>query len=478
MAEPTPSAPTPGTGASPARPRRRHAARLRLLISTERLNTPRAMAIFWISARLLVFTLWFVIFPSAQGDVVYYFGKIDNLFDLGPVQTLQEYPTPVIIFLALPWFLGLGTLWGYLIAFVAMMVALDLAFTVTLWRTGGRMRSQAVVFWTLFLVLVGPTGYLRFDLVTSVVAGWAIIAVLKQRPFLAGALAGLGAALKLWPALLWPALCGGPNRQKAQVSLGFFGMGGLLALASLAWAGWDRLLSPLSWQSDRGLQVESVWATIPMLLRGLGLGDYAVAVSRYQAFEIWGTGVRLWMSASDLAFVLGLAAAACAYLAWMVRGEGRLMESCALMLLVILVMIVTNKTFSPQYVIWLGGPVGAAFAVMGNRFPHSSSYRLDSTRLKRMATQLLGITALTTLVYPIGYAPLVRDLTAPLSWFRLPVTLVLVARNVLIVWLLISVLAWVWHFLRPAAFRSVRAHVQRIREQNAALLAATLAETS
>ena len=69
-------------------------------------------------------------------------------------------------------------------------------------------------------------------------------------------------------------------------------------MVSLLWAGWDRLVSPLGWQSGRGLQVESVWASIPMLARALGLGDYAVTISRFQAFEIYGSGVAVWTAAA------------------------------------------------------------------------------------------------------------------------------------------------------------------------------------
>lgn len=438
----------------------RLAMRLRRFFTSERLNSTRFLILFWVGARVLVFAIWLIFFPSTQGDVLYYFNRVDGLFQVGPEQTLQEYPTPVIWFLSLPWVLGLGTAVGYVAVFVVIVLGVDAAFTALLWHTGGRMRGQAVVFWTVFLLFVGPTGYLRFDLVTSVLAGGAIISVLRRKPGLAGALAGIGAAIKLWPALLWPALCGGPNRQKLQVSLGFFGMGGALALSSLLWAGWDRLLSPLGWQSDRGLQVESVWATVPMFLRGLGVGDYAVAISRYQAFEIWGTGVRIWMSFADVAFIAGLLATATAYVMWIWRGEGKLMESCALMLLVILVMIVTNKTFSPQYVIWLGGPLAAAFAVMGARNPMTPAYQADRRRMKSFSVLMLAVTLLTTLVYPIGYAPLVRDLGGYLGLLRLPVTLVLVARNVLIVWLFVGVISWVWNFIKPSAFRAVRAHVR------------------
>ena len=410
------------------------------------LRSPRTLLLVWSVGRLTVFLVWGVFTPETQGDVVYYFQHIDNMFSVGPELTMREYPTPVLWMLALPWLLGLGTQQGYVIAFVGLMLLLDIAFSLSLWRGGGRLRAHAIVFWTLFVVFIGPTVYLRFDLVTSVLAGWSLLLVARGAWAWSGALAGTGAAIKLWPALLWPALCGGTSRQKSRASLGFWGTGGLLALVSLIWAGWDRLVSPLTWQSGRGLQVESVWASVPMLGRALGLGDYAVTISRYQAFEIYGTGVSFWTAAATVATALGMLGIVVAYASWWRRGAGSTSEAVALMLLVILVMIVTNKTFSPQYMIWLGGPHAAGFALLGRRPPNTEGYSVERRRLWVISLFILTCTVLTGIVFPIGYDPLVRD-SGWAGWFRLPVTLILVARNVLITALLGYVVWWVAGFV-------------------------------
>lgn len=416
------------------------------------LHSPRTLLLVWSVGRLVVFLVWGLVTPETQGDVVYYYRHIDFMFETGPEQTMREYPTPVLWLLAVPWLLGFGAQQGYVIAFVGLMLLLDIAFSLSLWRGGGRLRAHAVVFWTIFIVFIGPTVYLRFDLITSVLAGWSLLLVARGACAWSGALAGMGAAIKLWPALLWPALCGGSNRQMLRASLGFWGTGGMLALVSLLWAGWDRLVSPLGWQSGRGLQVESVWASIPMLGRALNLGDYAVTISRYQAFEIYGTGVPFWTGAATVATTLGLLAVVVAYALWWIRGNGNASEAAALMLLVILVMIVTNKTFSPQYMIWLGGPQAAGFALLGNRSPDTIGYSIERHRLWIISLAILVSTVLTGIVFPIGYDPLVRDAWLA-RWFRLPVTLVLVARNVVVTALLGYVGWWVAGFVRPHRVR-------------------------
>ena len=412
----------------------------------------RTLVIAWFLARLFVFLIWAVISPGTQGDVLYYHQGITKMFHEGPQEAMREYPTPVLWLLAIPWLLGFGSSVGYVVWFVLLMLCLDASFAYGLWRWGGRLRAHAVTYWIVFLMLCGPTAYLRFDLVTAVLAGWALLLLARGRPGIAGSLAGVGAAVKLWPALLWPALCGGARRQKLNATLAFWGTGGLLALGSLLWAGWPRLISPLGWQSGRGLQVESIWATVPMLMRALGIGDYAVLISRFQAFEVYGTGVRFWLTAADISMVVGLLAIAIGYLRWVFRGKGDHLEAAVLMLLVILVMIVTNKTFSPQYIIWLGGPMSAAFAMLSPKPRETLEYFVDRRRLWTVSVLLLAATALTVLVYPLGYGALVRD---SFPWIaRFLVSVILVVRNLLMVVLTISVLQWMWAFLSPAALRA------------------------
>jgi len=401
----------------------------------------------WFASRVLVLGISVLSGLGTQSDVFYYFDHINALGASGPAQTMPEYPIPAVWLLAVPWLLGLGRSTGYVIAFACLMLALDAAFTYTLWRTGGRRRSQAVLLWTVFLMLIGPTAYMRFDLIVSVMAGWALLAMRRRRPGIAGALIGVGAAVKLWPALLWPALCGLGRRTAVRATAAFGVVGLVAAGAAWAWAGWDRLVSPLVYQSDRGLQIESVFASVPMLLRGLGLGDFAVTLSRYQAFEIWGTGVQLWLRAASVAVYLGYGLILVAYAAWLWRGHGRLDEAAVLVLLAITTLIVTNKTFSPQYVIWLGAPLAAAVIIIGDGRP----------RLRRLCVLVLAMTLATLLVYPLGYTTLVRDAAGWTQVARGAVTVVLVARNAMLVWIEIQLIRWAYGFLKPGTEREVLA---------------------
>lgn len=422
---------------------------------SEKLNDARLMKKVWLISRLVLFLEWAAMLFTL-GDTRYYYENISRLGVNGPEATMIEYPTPVLWLLKLPDLFSFGHRWGYVAAFFILMFLLDAAFTWTLWHDGGRLRGKAVAFWSAFVPLVGTTAYLRFDILTAVLAGWALLQLRKQRPTTAGALVGIGAAIKLWPALLWPALLGDRehgdvHRNRRLTSLGFWGAGGLLALASLFWAGWDRLLSPLGWQGQRGLQIESVWATVPMLQRMMDPHSYWVAVSEFNAWEISGPGTTFFFDLASAATAIGLLGAIVCYLLWLRRGDQRLIEGAALMLLVIFVMIVTNKTFSPQYIIWVGGPLAAGWAMASENPKGSYRARSDEHNLAEISEWTLLVTLLTQVVYPIAYASLVGHRPGMHG-----ATLVLAARNAMLCWVLFKVAAWIWSFLHPRHIEATR----------------------
>ncbi len=177
---------------------------------------------------------------------------------------------------------------------------------------------------------------------------------------------------------------------------------------------------------------------------------YAVNVSIWNAYEISGPTTQTMIELAKIAQVLGLAFVVVCYVLWLRRGRQRFVEAAALMLLVVLMMILTNKTFSPQYVMWLGGPAAAGIAML----PHSALAddtpeqwsRCDEEAVRRLRTitrVLLAATFLTTMVYPVGYDPIVQN-----RFGLTLITLVLVARNGLLVWMFVLLAAWVLSFVR------------------------------
>jgi hypothetical protein len=367
----------------------------RLLGWYDRRRGGRAVALAWITSRLLILAVLALWERIVVGDVFYYWRKIEAMPDVGLARTLNEYPTPVAWMLWLPHGLTGGSRIGYLIVFIALMMALDAAFTRALWRANGARHDTSIDFWLVFVLLIGPLSYVRFDILPAVLAGGALLAA-RSRPWVAGALTGLGAAVKLWPALLMPALLAYRKGRRSS-GLAFLLVGVGLAAVSLAAGGWGRLVSPLTWQSGRGLQIESIWSTPLMIARAIRPDRWIVDMSRFQAYEIFGPGVSPLLRVSDLATVAGLVVIA----ALLVRGLRDRDPSATAVGMMILatvsIMIVTNKTLSPQYLLWLGGPMAALLLLRKTR---TTPGPVDPSRL---AWQLLGLALLTHLVYPLFY---------------------------------------------------------------------------
>ena len=356
---------------------------------------PRMIVIGWLATRLLILVILAGFERFVVGDVFYYHRKINALFTVGLDRTLYEYPTPVVWILWLPYGASFGSRVGYLVAFVVFMLALDAVFCYALWRASGRRHDSAVDFWLIFVPLIGPLAYLRFDMLPAVLAGGALLTA-RRKPWVTGALTGLGAAIKLWPALLIGAFMSyRSDRRPAGFAFVVVGFG--LAVISLIFGGWSRLISPLTWQSDRGLQIESIWATPLMLARAARPDHWIVDMSQYQAYEIFGPGVDIWVMISSLATVLGLAMIILLTIRAF-RHDGSTPAAIGFVVLAtVAIMTITNKTLSPQYLLWVGGPMAAMLAYRPQATPDEQS------AISRIAGQALILALLTQLVYPLLY---------------------------------------------------------------------------
>ena len=355
----------------------------------------RAIVLVWVATRLLILVVLVAFERFVVGDVFYYHRKINALFAVGLDRTLYEYPTPVVWILWLPYGASFGNRVGYLIAFMVFMLALDALFTYALWRATGRRHDSAVDFWLIFVPLIGPLAYLRFDMLPAVLAGGALLAA-RRKPWVTGALTGLGAAIKLWPALLIGAFMSyRSDRRPAGMAFAVVGFG--LALISLIFGGWSRLISPLAWQSDRGLQIESIWAMPLMLARALRPDHWIVDISQYQAYEIFGPGVDAWAMISSVATVLGLGLIILLTVRAF-RHDGSTPTAIGFVVLAtVAIMTITNKTLSPQYLLWVGGPMAALLAYR----PHATAD--EKPAIRRVSGQVLILALLTQLVYPLFY---------------------------------------------------------------------------
>lgn len=406
----------------------------------------RSVVVSWLVSRALILVVLAVAERFVVGDVFYYRRKIVGLFTAGLDGTLNEYPTPVTWILWLPYGITGGTRTGYLIAFMVLMLALDALFVLALWRSAGRRHDRSIDFWLVFVVLIGPLSYLRFDILPAVLAGGALLAA-RKRPWVTGALTGLGAAIKLWPALLIPSFLAF-KRDRRPAGLAFVLVGFGLAAISLVLGGWARLVSPLTWQSGRGLQIESIWATPLMIARAVDPSTWPVNMSPFQAYEVFGPGVAPLLVVSNVATVLGLLVIVALFLRAF-RAHGSTPAGIGLVILAtVAIMTITNKTLSPQYLLWLGGPMAALLLM---RHAASPAERIAIIHLAR---QLLVLALLTHLVYPLLY----DGFLGRQGHVMIVVSTVVTAlRNLALVAFTVEVCRFAWRFLgTPPAIRDAR----------------------
>ncbi|MGO3795624.1 MAG: glycosyltransferase 87 family protein [Pauljensenia sp.] len=368
---------------------------------------------------------------TVENDVSYYQQWAQWASANGFDQAMREYPTPVALLLWLP-SLAATTPESYFRLFVSGGVVLAAGTTTTLLALPGRGagRRAAVVF-LLALGALGPITFYRFDLLPGALLALACVCLARGSRGWSVAVA-LGTGIKLWPLVTWPLVLGRRSTRRSEM-VAFVSTGVALVAVSVAVAGWERLFSPLEWQSGRGLQVESVLASWVLLARTVSPSTWTAELSRANSWDFSGPGVSATL-------VLGTVAQL-ALFAWVVAITVRMWrtrdaQAAAAALAassVVAVLLATNKVFSPQYVMWLV-PVAAVAIALGGR------------GLPGWWTPALVVTSfLTQLSYPTTYGWLYSGST---GWTFLLGTAIMLTRNALVVTLAVSMCRSAWRATR------------------------------
>lgn len=278
------------------------------------------------------------------------------------------------------------------------------------------VNRAAALSWLWLTCLMGPLVFMRLDIVPALTVLVALVWAVR-RPAVAGALLAVGTMVKLWPAVVASALLG-LGRRTVRAALAFAAVVGICLAVIIVTSGGSRVISPLAWQSGRGLMTDSVWASVPMAIRAVNDTVYTVAVSPYQAFEIYGPGVDAWIMVADAATLL--AGGALLVLGWaMYRNRVADPQAIAWAATAAVALVIsTNKTLSPQYILWLLAPGAVALA-------HTAPGR----RRLLLGAWLGSIALLTHLIYPL-FAGMTS--TGGPGEKRLLATAVMVLRNVIL----------------------------------------------
>lgn len=334
-------------------------------------------------AALLGSLVFYMHSALGHGDITEYH-RYAQAFWLGspPLRSIPaEYPLLSLV----PFTLTLlPPLPDYVTVFALWMLLLFAAgYLAIRWRESPRAAKVCGVYLALgcFATVLG-----RFDLLPAAATVAAYWAVRERRFTLAYALLAIGAALKLYPVLLVPivvleqyrALGLHPLRSAppGQVVRGVAVAGGTLAMpfaiaAALDPGGW---LGPFVYNASRPLQVESVPASM-LWLSGL-LGMHVAPNHSFHSYNLVGS------ADGELSLLAGLGlVGGCLWVYWQ-QLNGRIAFGRALTLC-LLVIVCTDRVFSPQYLMWVVPMV----AITEGEF--------DGV--------WLAICALTTLIFPYAY---------------------------------------------------------------------------
>lgn len=298
-----------------------------------------------------------------------------------------EYPPGSLPFVVVPTLLGHGRFSAS--SFVTLLFALDAVAMATLVLLARRATSyRGAAAWLLLPPILGVLLYGRLDVVPAVATLLALERAYARRWFASGVWFGLGAAAKLFPALLLPLAVLAAAGQRWRLAIGAT-VGAVAAWLPYAVHTGDVVHDVLGYHGARGIHLESLWGSLLNLQR---IGDGAAdLVFEYGAFHITGPGappmLRLTTVLSVVTVVLTAAVAAVRW--WRhphrARTELPLAATATLALL-----LGTGRVFSPQFTIWLLAAAAVLYAVR----PRVAAWT---------APLLVAIVVLTALGYPLGF---------------------------------------------------------------------------
>ncbi|MFD4752783.1 glycosyltransferase 87 family protein [Streptomyces sp. GZWMJZ-114] len=248
---------------------------------------------------------------------------------------------------------------SYATAFYVLALVCDALVTALLLYAATRpgRRFAGVWVWVVGVALLGPVVFARYDVMVTALSVAALLAGTRRaRAF--GALAALGAVVKVWPVLL---LVGTPRGEGTRRSWTSAAVTGLVLLAGFGLL-MPGSLSFLTAQRDRGTEVESLGALVFHFARHFGW-DGRVAF-HYGSMEFLGTGVPLVSALAQVLSVLAL----CWLVLWRVRArvwsEATFADAAFTALLL---FTTTSRVISPQYMVWLLGLGAVCLVYRGGR---------------------------------------------------------------------------------------------------------------
>jgi len=302
---------------------------------------------------LLLSGLWALLWTGPLADV-----RITDIFIYqGYAQLLDAGATPYSSGMPLEYPpLALAPIWlaralggdaHYEVAFGVLMGVAALATMALVARLGG---LRAAWLFALTPALAGAVLRTHFDMVAALALMLALVTLSDRRTRMAAfALLGVGAMVKLFPAVLVPVAAAWLHgRGETKAALGGIAIFAVVVLAISAPFLGGGYADSYRFHLDRPTQIESTPAVLLYVV-----GGTHVTGSTTQADEFKSNGLRGGPEAAIRKLFSLLGIVAIGLVAWLATRRAdteHLMLCCAAALLA---FVALNKVFSPQYVAWL-----------------------------------------------------------------------------------------------------------------------------
>lgn len=391
------------------------------------MTTKRALHLAGILFATVLVHLWLILEASVQvavaplNDLLLYGSWIaeQQLTGFEAIYGLTRdwvYPFVAQLPMLLAGAIGGGS--GLLNGWLALVTLLNLLAVGELvgWGRGASTDFKGAWFWLGYLGLLGPVAIGRIDSIATVLAVFGLVALSGNHLKTAMVLFTGGAWIKIWPVALALSIFIA-QRSRRMLFLTAAATTAIFLTLGALFGGGPEMLSFISKQGDRAIQIEAPIATLWLWFAKFGLADATIYFDQ-NLFTNQIAGLGALEVSALMTPVMAIAIAITAWLgikAYRAGAPTQLLFA-AIALTATLDLIVFNKVGSPQFEGWLAVPLiaGIIFA---------------APKWQPAVITGLFIALLTNLVYPVLYMDLMG-----LGWLSL---LTLTARNLALIWLLI-----------------------------------------
>ncbi len=365
-------------------------------------------AVIWVFTRIV---LGFELSDAGVcQDVQLYYNYAESFADgqLPYADFKLEYPPGALLFFLVPG-VAANTELGFNQMFIFTSIILEgmtLAVIAYILRLMGKEKELAsgILAGVVIYGLQSYYGYMRFDLLPAFLTVVALLGCVQGRRWLSWMAIGGGFAVKLYPIALAPLVFlywWHENRGQVSCFLREVGWALLFAGGTVAclwgpfwWLVGSDFWSFISYHSQRGLQVESLYANVLALLKpvietGTEFKFGAWHLKGVVATEVAGVSMLV------MAFVFLILYALLYFAAKKWTREEFAVRLPGLFLVFIITFLLTGKVLSPQYIMWVTPFIIITGAVYCSKRTFWGSG--------------IVICAATIMVYPLLYLALIRQ---------------------------------------------------------------------